>query len=118
MANSRVIRDLGGRVVSAPASAPTVFDQAIVEADPADGLDVMSLTPIEGNVQSMYLVGDRVMVLSSIYRNPYPYDPMPILEPGLIDVAMPMVAWWGRPDWRREWIYQPPQVKVTILEKE
>jgi len=39
LANSRVIREIGGRVVSAPAGATTIFDPAIREADPRLGVE-------------------------------------------------------------------------------
>ncbi|MBN80862.1 MAG: hypothetical protein CMJ70_12060 [Planctomycetaceae bacterium] len=37
--NSQVVRDSGGRVVSAPQGAVTVFDPAIQEADPRSGVE-------------------------------------------------------------------------------
>ena len=37
LANSKVVRDLGGRVVANPGGAPTVFDPALVETDPLGG---------------------------------------------------------------------------------
>ncbi|MBB73249.1 MAG: hypothetical protein CMJ75_01915 [Planctomycetaceae bacterium] len=37
--NSQVVRDAGGRVVSAPQGAVTVFDPAIQEADPRSGVE-------------------------------------------------------------------------------
>jgi outer membrane protein TolC len=39
LANSRVIRDAGGRVVSSPGSVPTVYDTAIAETDPRQGVE-------------------------------------------------------------------------------
>lgn len=40
LANSQVIRDLGGRVVTSPADAqPTVYDAALQEADPRTGVE-------------------------------------------------------------------------------
>jgi outer membrane protein TolC len=39
LANSRVIRDAGGRVVSSPGTVATVYDTAIVETDPQLGVE-------------------------------------------------------------------------------
>ena len=39
LANSRVIRDSGGRVVGSPGSVPTVYDTAISETDPRQGVE-------------------------------------------------------------------------------
>ena len=39
LANSQVIRDAGGRVVSSPGSVPTVYDAAIAETDPRIGVE-------------------------------------------------------------------------------
>lgn len=39
LANSEVIRHIGGRIVSSPATATTVFDPSIVETDPRFGVE-------------------------------------------------------------------------------
>jgi outer membrane protein TolC len=39
LANSDVIRDLGGRVVTAPQAAPTVYDPALQEINPVTGVE-------------------------------------------------------------------------------
>ena len=39
LANSEVIRDLGGRVVASPATSSTIYDPAIREADPRFGVE-------------------------------------------------------------------------------
>ena len=89
---------------------------AIVEADPTDGLDVLSHTPIEGSVHSMYLYEDRVIVLSVLNSYSWWYGPTPLPWMGPIDALAPMAFWSGGPDWREPWTYEPPQVKVTILD--
>jgi outer membrane protein TolC len=39
LANSRVVRDAGGRVVSSPGTVATVYDAAIAETDPRQGVE-------------------------------------------------------------------------------
>jgi outer membrane protein TolC len=39
LAHSKVLRDLGGRVLTSPAAAPTVYDPAIQDADPRFGVE-------------------------------------------------------------------------------
>lgn len=39
LSNSQVIRDIGGRVVTAPSTAPTIYDPAIQDADPRFGVE-------------------------------------------------------------------------------
>lgn len=56
LANSQVIRDVGGRIVSAPATAPTVMDPALSDADPNRGVEA-ALAAFDAQFSTSLLIG-------------------------------------------------------------
>ncbi|KKL22736.1 hypothetical protein LCGC14_2432460, partial [marine sediment metagenome] len=86
-------------------------DLIIADAWPADELDIVSRTPIEGTVLSMYLYGDRVTVLSRSDWNVVLDDPiqiMPAVGEAPAFVAVDSLIWPP--------VYQEPELTVTVLD--
>lgn len=67
LANSRVMRDLGGRVVTATRTVTTIYDPAVVESDPRLGVEG-ALSAFDANLSSsmFWEKNDRV------FNNPTP----------------------------------------------
>lgn len=58
LGNSEVVRDLGGRVVTSPTLAPTVYDPAISDADPRFGVEA-ALSAFDAQLAGSLFVEQR-----------------------------------------------------------
>ncbi len=66
MQNSQVMRDLGGRVVTAPVAAPTVFDPAIQETNPLTGPEA-ALSAFDAQLNSQLFLGHNERTFNNFF---------------------------------------------------
>jgi outer membrane protein TolC len=68
LANSEVIRDIGGRVVASPATSSTVYDPAIREADPRFGVEA-ALSAFDAQFATSLFAEQRDRQFNNAFQN-------------------------------------------------
>jgi len=66
LANSEVIRELGGRVVSSPATSSTIYDPAIREADPRFGVEA-ALAAFDAQLAGSLFIEQRDRQVNNVF---------------------------------------------------
>lgn len=64
--NSKVIRDIGGRVVAAPAAARTIYDPAMQESDPLSGVEA-ALAAFDAQLTSQLTLNHNERTFNNIF---------------------------------------------------
>ena len=64
--NSQVIRDIGGRVVSAPTTSPSIYDPAIQEADPRFGAEA-ALSAFDAQLTGQLFIEQQDQAFNNIF---------------------------------------------------
>ncbi len=67
LANSQVIRDVGGRVISSPATVATVFDPAVVESNPVTGVEA-ALSAFDAQLATTLFFGRNERTLNNVFQ--------------------------------------------------
>jgi outer membrane protein TolC len=66
LANSEVIRDLGGRVVASPATSSTVYDPALNDADPRFGVEA-ALSAFDAQLSGSLFLEQRDRQINNVF---------------------------------------------------
>ena len=67
LTNSRILRDLGARLVRAPESARSIMDPAIVETDPITGIDG-ALSEFDATLAGSYFAENRDFAANNLFQ--------------------------------------------------
>ncbi len=96
-------------------------DLVVLDADPADGLDVISRTELDGDIVGMYLFEDRLTLISQDTPH-WHIDPLfpliPVIQPVILPVIQPGVPVAISMPWLPVPVQMPetPQSVVTVLD--
>lgn len=66
LANSRVIRDIDGRIVSSPGTASTVFDRSLAETDPSTGPEA-ALSDFDAQLSTTAFLGRNERAINNTF---------------------------------------------------